>query len=170
MRASGCVLKNIQAQWYRKKKSINFRELARIDMAALRNSKDIAPAVGGADFSVIEIAKATNSLRNGAAQLLIAPTSFNGCISEVSSDTIRSCARDYASAMKSYGVIYEEYQSYLMPAAQTLVHDYDMAAQPVPDFGHLGCLNADLLDFTMPADAVSDDDIESCGYMAWVHH
>jgi len=64
--------------------------------------------------------------------------------------------------------VYEEYQAYLLPAAQA--HDYDLAAKPVPDFSHIGCLNADLLDSTVVEDDVSDDDIEICGYMAWVHH
>lgn len=94
----------------------------------------------------------------------------NGCISEISSDAIHGSEHDYNAAMKSYAVEYEKYQSYLMPAAQLLTHDYDMAAKPVPDFSHLGCLNADLLDTTVLEDDISDDDIENCGYMAWVHH
>lgn len=115
---------------------------------------------------------ATNlsSLRNGATQALIAPTFCNGCISEVSSDALRGSRHDYTTAMKSYAVVYEEYQSYLMPVDQVLPHDYDLAAQPVPEFSHFGCLHADLLDSTVQADAFSDEDIENCGYMAWVHH
>jgi hypothetical protein len=111
-----------------------------------------------------------NALRNGAAQMLSAPSSFSGCISEISSSMIQSCRHDYATAMKSYGVVYEEYQSYLMPAEQTLPHDYDMAAKPVPAFSHLGCLNGDLLESTMQTDDISDDDIEGYGYMGWIHH
>lgn len=106
----------------------------------------------------------------GAAHTLFAPTSANGCISEISSDAIHGSEHDYNAAMKSYAVVYEKYQAYLMPAEQLLQHDYDIAAKPVPDFSHLGCLNADLLDSTVVGDDISDDDIENCGYMAWVHH
>lgn len=141
-----------------------------MDMAELRSSKDIATAAACLERGVTGIAADLNSLRNSAVPAFVAPTSFNGCVSEISSDAIRNCEHDYAAAMKSYGVVYEEYQSYLMPTDQALVHDYDMAAKPVADFSHLGCLNADLLDSTVQEDAVSDDDIESCGYMAWVHH
>jgi hypothetical protein len=98
-----------------------------------------------------------------------APNS-GGCISEVSSDAIHGCEHDYAAAMKTYGVIYEEYQSYLLPDNQLLPHDYDLAAAPVPAFNHLGCLNEELLGSTVHSDDVSDDEIEVCGYMGWLHH
>lgn len=135
----------------------------------MRKNEDIATTAGSVEFSVIGLIADTSSPRNSAAQLLLAPTSVNGCISDISSDVIRDGKRDYA-AMKNYGAVYEEYQSYLMPAEQALAHDYDMAANPIPDFSHLGCLDAALLDSTVQADDVSDDDIENCGYMAWVHH
>ena len=110
-------------------------------------------------------------LGNGAALTLLAPTPLHGCVSEISSDAVQGHRDDaYTAAMKNYGVVYEEYQAYLMPTGQVLPHDYDMAAKPVPDFSHIGCLNADLLDSVLHDDAVSDDDIENCGYMAWVHH
>ena len=139
-------------------------------MAEIRNSEDTAPTVGRVECSILGITADSLALRNGTAQALIAPTACSGCISEISSDTIRGCKHDYAAAMKNYGVVYEEYQSYLMPSEQALPHDYDIAARPISDFSHLGCLHADLLDSTVQADEVSDDDIESCGYMAWVHH
>ena len=116
-------------------------------------------------------------LPNSALQLALAPNGFsdhacgsNGCVSEISSDAIHGYEHDYAAAMKSYAVVYEEYQSYLLPAGQAPKHDYDLAAKPVPAFSHLGCLNEDLLESTVQNDAVSDDDIEGCGYMAWLHH
>lgn len=109
-------------------------------------------------------------LPNGARQIALAPTGFNGCVSEISSDAIHGYEHDYAAAMKSYAVVYEQYQSYLLPAGQMPQHDYDQAAKPVPAFSHLGCLNEDLLESTVQSDAVSDEDIEGCGYMAWLHH
>ena len=136
----------------------------------MRNSKDIADTASNFKFNVAGSAIDSSSLRDGAMQESIAPTSHSGCVSEISSDTIRGRKHDYTAAMKNYGVVYEEYQSYLMPMEQTLPHDYDAAARPVPAFGHLGCLNADLFDSTVQADEVSDDDIESCGYIAWVRH
>lgn len=93
-----------------------------------------------------------------------------GCISDISSDSIHGCEHDYAAAMKSFGVVYEQYQSYLMPRNQLMPHDYDVAANPVPAFSHLGCLNAELLESTVHSDDISDDDIEDCGYLGWLHH
>ncbi|HET8710464.1 MAG TPA: hypothetical protein VFM32_03755 [Spongiibacteraceae bacterium] len=149
------------------KKTTDFYYLVRADM---RNGKASSNGTDRSTRGFAGVAAEFDSLRNGAAQPLIAPTSANGCVSEISSNAVRGHEHDYAAAMKSYGVVYEEYQSYLMPAAQVLPHDYDIAAKPVPDFGHLGCLNAELLDSTVQEDDISDDDIESCGYMAWVHH
>ncbi|MDB6062620.1 MAG: hypothetical protein JWM78_2723 [Verrucomicrobiaceae bacterium] len=105
----------------------------------------------------------------GAYSSSAAPTS-SGCISDISSDSIHGCEHDYAAAMKNYGVIYEEYQSYLMPTNQLIAHDYNLGAQPVPAFSHLGCLNQDLLESTVLTDDVSDDEIENCGYLGWLHH
>jgi hypothetical protein len=34
----------------------------------------------------------------------------------------------------------------------------------------LGCLNEELFASTLSEDDVSDDDIEDCGYMGWLHH
>jgi hypothetical protein len=105
----------------------------------------------------------------GAYEGDFAPDS-RGCISDISSDAIHGCEHDYAAAMKSYGVVYEQYQSYLLPNNQLMPHDYDLAAAPVPAFNHLGCLNEDLLDSTVHSDDVSDDEIEGCGYLGWLHH
>lgn len=105
----------------------------------------------------------------GAYQNSAAPVS-GGCISEISSDSIHGCEHDYAAAMKTYGVIYEKYQAYLLPNNQLMPHDYDLAAAPVPAFNHLGCLNEDLLESTVHSDDVSDDEIEGCGYLGWLHH
>ncbi|MFT3928770.1 MAG: hypothetical protein QM709_00620 [Spongiibacteraceae bacterium] len=132
-------------------------------MAGIRNSKNIAASRSARALDA-------DSPLPGAGYALFAPNSANGCISEVSCDAIHSSEHDYNTAMKSYAVVYENYQSYLMPTEQLVEHDYDMAAKPVPDFSHLGCLNADLLDSTVLTDDVSDDDIENCGYMAWVRH
>lgn len=109
-----------------------------------------------------------SKILNGANHAAPAPTSVSGCISEISSSDIHCSEHDYNAAMKSYGTIYENYQAYLMPTL--LPHDYDLVAKPVPDVSHIGCLNADLFDAMVWQDNISDDDIEDCGYTAWVHH
>lgn len=139
-------------------------------MTGKRNSEIIAPANNDLNLRVSPFAGDWNSPLASAVHALVAPISANGCISEISSNAIHGSAHDYNTAMKSYAVVYENYQSYLMPAEQLVHHDYDLAAKPVPDFSHLGCLNADLLDSTVLENDISDDDIENCGYMAWVHH
>ena len=93
-----------------------------------------------------------------------------GCISDISSDAIHGCTEGYTAAMKNYGLVYEQYQAYLLPDEQLQPHNYDLAAVLVPTFNHLGCLNNDLLESTAPTDIVSDDDIESCGYLGWLYH
>lgn len=113
-----------------------------------------------------------------AAQLTLPASAYaiggapisGGCISDISSDAIHGCARDYTAAMKNYGDTYEQYQAYLLPDNQLQPHNYDLAAAQVPAFNHLGCLNEDLLESTAPSDIVSDDDIESCGYLGWLYH
>lgn len=139
-------------------------------MAAMRNGNNFANPIGLDAVAVMGAAAASRPLRHGAAQTPLAPTSSNGCISEISSAAIRSREHDYTDAMKNYGAVYEAYQAYLMPAEHTPAHDYDIAAKPVSHFNQLGCLNADLFDAALQEDAVSDDDIENCGYMAWVRH
>lgn len=92
---------------------------------------------------------AATLLRGGAADGTSAPVS-SGCISDISCDAIHGCEPGYAVAMKNFGDIYEQYQSYLMPRNQLLPHDYDLAARPVPAFSHLGCLNEELLAGVVP--------------------
>ncbi len=139
-------------------------------MAQRDASTNFDAAINGASIRESRVDAGMSSPRHGAAQSVCAPSSANGCISELSSDAIHGSAHDYNAAMKNYGVVYENYQSYLLPSEQLVAHDYDLAAKPVPDFSHIGCLNAELLDSTVQHDDVSDDDIENCGYMAWVHH
>lgn len=105
-----------------------------------------------------------------ASAFPMADTGCHGCISDISSDSIHGCEHDYAAAMKTYGGIYERYQSYLMPRDQLLPHDYDLVAKVAPTSSHLGCLDQELLESTVPSDDVSDDEIETCGYLGWLHH
>ncbi len=131
----------------------------------MRNSTDM---ITNSKLGIVASTMDSNSPRNSAAQMSIAPTSFNGCVSELSLDTGNGCRQDYTAAIKNYAVVYEEYQSYLVP--MELPHDYDLATRPFFNFGQLGCLDVDLFASAAHADQVSDDDIESCGYMAWVSH
>lgn len=125
---------------------------------------DSAIRTASAGFAAAQL-----TLPAGAYSLSSAPNS-GGCISDISSDAIHGCEQGYAAAMKNYGVIYEQYQAYLLPDNQLQPHNYDLAAVQVPAFNHLGCLNEDLLEATAPSDIVSDDDIESCGYLGWLYH
>lgn len=93
-----------------------------------------------------------------------------GCISDISSDAIHGCSEGYAAAMKNYGVVYEQYQAYLLPENQLQPHNYDLAAVLAPALHHLGCLNDELLELTPHSESVSDDEIESCGYLGWLYH
>lgn len=119
--------------------------------------------------SVTGFAAAQLTLPVSASPIGSAPNAC-GCISDISSDAIHGREQDYTAAMKNYGVIYEQYQAYLLPDNQLQPHNYDLAAAQVPAFNHLGCLNEDLLESTAPSDVVSDDDIESCGYLGWLYH
>lgn len=145
----------------------------------MRNREDVATTASGLDLRLMSIASDTNSLRAGALPAAIAPISAsdfiaatNGCISEISSDAIRGYEHDYAAAMKNYADVYEKYQAYLMPAEQLLPHDYDLAATTNLDIQNRGCFNSELFtrDTMLQHDNISDDDIENCGYMAWVRH
>lgn len=125
---------------------------------------DSANRIPSAGFAAAQL-----TLPASAYSLDSAPNS-RGCISDISSDAIHGRDEDYTAAMKNYGAIYEQYQAYLLPDKQLQPHNYDLAAAQVPAFNHLGCLNEDLLESTAPSDIVSDDDIESCGYLGWLYH
>jgi len=109
-------------------------------------------------------------LPNCASASMLAPSASGGCISELSSDSIHGVEHEYTSAMKNYGAIYEQYQSYLMPRHELLPHDYDLSIKLAVLSNSLGCLNEELVASTLHEDDVSDDDIEGCGYMGWLHH
>lgn len=93
-----------------------------------------------------------------------------GCISDISSEAIHGCEHDYAAAMKSFGTVYEQYQSYLLPNGQVMAHDYDLAAKAAAELSGKGFLDESLLQSMAHDDAISDDDIEDCGYMGWLQH
>lgn len=104
--------------------------------------------------------------RNGAAMGAHAPKLLTGCVSEISNCALRESAR--SGAFKDYAAVYAAYQDYLAPARHELPHDYDGIARSARD----GCLDDGLLDWTLQRhrDAVSDDDIEGCGYLGWLQH
>lgn len=126
-----------------------------------------ADGKGGAAPAVIGRELQRGALRKRAGRGAAAPESLTGCVSEIS-----SCAgheHSYADALKDYAAVYEAYQSYLTPG-DAVVHDYDQLAAVAAEEHHLGCLNDDLLASTLIPDDVSDEEIESCGYLGWLHH
>jgi hypothetical protein len=127
-------------------------------------------AISGRAFEAVIAAQAglQVALPKGSRGGARAPKSFTGCVSEISSCAAHGHA--YADALRDYAAVYEAYQSYLTPKDILSQHDYDSAIRSVDDGRHLGCLNDELLDFALPTDAVSDEEIESCGYLGWLHH
>lgn len=136
----------------------------------MRNHNGIVKLDHGNHLTGMAIVPDMNPLPNGALLDLVAPTSTNGCISELSSDSIHAVERGYASAMKNYAVLYEQFQSYLMPRNELLPHDYELNVTLAALANPLGCLNEELVASTLHEDDISDEDIEGCGYMGWLHH
>lgn len=97
-----------------------------------------------------------------------APQSFTGCVSEISSGS--EDEHFHADAFKRYAQVYQDYQAYLMPTDPLAAHDYELGARGVAAGSGLGCLEGNLVGDTLQHDDISDDDIERCGYMAWLHH
>jgi hypothetical protein len=108
-------------------------------------------------------------LLNESQQDRTAPKLITGCASAIS-----SCApidHGYTDALKNYAEVYEKFQAYLSPLNELPEHDYDQViAMSVPENSHLGCLNDDMVEFVTSVDNISDDDIEGCGYLGWLHH
>jgi hypothetical protein len=116
-----------------------------------------------------------SALSNGTPGLDAAPTAgsaalCNGCISELSSNDIHGYSHDYAVAMKNYATIYENFQAYLEPANILASHDYDLSTRPVEEHEHLGCLDQEFIECATNVEAISDEDIERCGYLGWLRH
>lgn len=108
-------------------------------------------------------------LKEEAAEDLAAPKSFTGCVSALSSCAALDHA--YTDALKNYGEIYEQFQAYLSPLDTLSAHDYDrVIAMSVPENAHFGCLNDDMVELIATTDKITDDEIESCGYLGWLHH
>ena len=110
----------------------------------------------------------TRLLANGAVAEAGAPKSVTGCLSSLS--TCAAPDQDYAAALKNYGEVYERFQEYLAPADAPADHNYDQViAMSMPQGVHLGCLNDAIAAFPASIDT-SDDDVEGCGYLGWLHH
>ena len=98
-------------------------------------------------------------------QDLISP--ITGCLSAISS--CDPLGHDYTDALKSYAESYAAFQAYLEPDNVLSQHDYDLAiALSMPE---LPWIEDDLLGFVAPTDIpVTEEEIEHCGYMAWLRH
>lgn len=90
-----------------------------------------------------------------------------GCVSAISMSN--PVDHDYAAALRNYGEVYEGYQAYLSPQDGLPEHDYDQAiAMSMPENSHFGCLNDDMVEYVAAVDNITDDEIESCGYLGWL--
>jgi hypothetical protein len=97
-----------------------------------------------------------------------APKALTGCVSEISS--CGGAGHDYAAALKNYGAVYEAYQSYLSPDATMPPHDYGRAALEADELVHDASSDDEMAQLALPIEEFSDDEIESCGYLGWLHH
>jgi hypothetical protein len=137
-------------------------------MAAITQS-----SVGSANLSIDANAILAAELQawmldEGAADDFAAPKSFTGCVSALSSCAALDHA--YTDALKNYGEIYEQFQAYLSPLDTLTERDYDrVIAMSVPENAHFGCLNDDMVELILAAADITDDEIESCGYLGWLH-
>jgi hypothetical protein len=94
---------------------------------------------------------------------------LTGCVSSLS-----ACApidHAYADALKSYAEVYAAAQAYLTPHDVLSGHDYDRAiAMSMPELNRPDA-DHDMLGFVAQVDIpVSEEEIEHCGYMAWLRH
>lgn len=139
-------------------------------MKQLRNQRSKTRSANIAQLAATQMVSESSLLPNSSRERDLAPTACNGCVSELSSDSIHGYQHDYAVAMKSYATVYENFQAYLEPANILAAHDYDLSTKPVPEHQHLGCLDQEFIEYATHTDSVSDEDIESCGYLGWLRH
>jgi hypothetical protein len=139
-------------------------------MKQLRDNRSKITSIVAEQLAAVQMVSESNSLPNSTRGQDFAPTLCSGCISDVSSAAIHGYKHDYAAAMKSYAAVYENFQSYLEPANTLAAHDYNLSTVPVPEHEHLGCIDQEFMECTTRADSVSDEEIESCGYLGWLRH
>ncbi len=97
------------------------------------------------------------------------PKSLTGCISSISAYAPVDHA--YTDALKNYAEVYEAFQSYLSPLDALPEHDYDQAIAMSMLEVQRPESEDDMLGFVVPKDIpVSEEEIEHCGYMAWLRH
>jgi len=139
-------------------------------MKQISNSSPQTTATIAAQLVAARMVPEQVTLLNGTPARDFAPTLSSGCISDVSSDAIHGYEHDYAAAMKSYATVYENFQAYLEPSDILAAHDYDLSAKLVPAHEHLGCLGQEFMNRAGNIESISDEDIESCGYLGWLRH
>lgn len=93
------------------------------------------------------------------------PAILTGCISKLSVVERREHA--YFDALKDYSIHYAKAQAYLADDEWQIAHDYTLIDNSLsePDHGLLGDDGEPMM-----LAHVSDDDIDSCGYMGWLRH
>lgn len=137
-------------------------------MADQVNAAGVLAIVPGAIPAGADFGKQRKLRVKRARREAFAPQSFTGCVSDISSDAAPACF--HAEAFKRYAQVYQAYQAYLMPADALAAHDYELGSRPASPDRRLGCLGEDLVSDTVPRDDISDEDIERCGYLGWLHH
>ncbi len=93
------------------------------------------------------------------------PVNFTGCLSEVSACAAPSHA--YCNALKDYAQVYAKYQAYLAPFDSAALHDYAPGTVATEQYEWLCLLGVDEPQLAAP---VSDEDIDSFGYLGWLRH
>jgi hypothetical protein len=95
----------------------------------------------------------------------MAPLMFTGCLSDLSSCELHEHA--YFEALRDYAEVYAATQAYLGPDDPVSGHDYALDVAETEEHSRLGLLG----DEGMPKpDEFSDDEIDRCGYLGWLHH
>lgn len=91
---------------------------------------------------------------------------LTGCVSKLSSVTPLDHA--YCEALKSYAEVYASYQSYLAVDDLLAAHDYTLAFEQIAEQNQLGLVGDD--GEPIAHTDISEDEIDRCGYMAWLLH
>jgi hypothetical protein len=94
---------------------------------------------------------------------------LTGCVSSLS--VCAPVEHAYTAALKSYAEVYTAAQDYLTPPDILSVHDYDRAiAMSMPELNRPEA-DHEMHGFVAPSEIpVSEEEIECCGYMAWLCH
>jgi hypothetical protein len=92
------------------------------------------------------------------------PRPLTGCVSAIS--MCRCQSSGYRDALENFGAICSSSSDWLGAA---IPHDYDASTATASAGGVCGCLTAELIGTSAPPQALTEEDIEACGYLGWLH-